>query len=166
MRLFQPYTPKHRLAMMALRRQTAATQKYTSALATIRQTRPVPARRTLVQRFDPPIYAQTMSTQPKVFPTVGFETLPVEKPIEEENLPNYKARAVLPCSHRSSPEGQVPDCGQTGLRWRIDRLGMSRPRVRMYQVNNSEPVRARELRCLQGRRAIDDQDLHHWRTWH
>ncbi|KAJ4313429.1 hypothetical protein N0V84_009408 [Fusarium piperis] len=32
-----------------------------------------------------------MSTQPKVFPTVGFETLPTDKPIEEENLPNYKA---------------------------------------------------------------------------
>ncbi|KAL2754336.1 hypothetical protein ACRALDRAFT_1063202 [Sodiomyces alcalophilus JCM 7366] len=32
-----------------------------------------------------------MSTQPKVFRTVGFETLPTDKPIEEENLPNYKA---------------------------------------------------------------------------
>lgn len=30
-----------------------------------------------------------MSTQPKVFPTVGFEKLPADEPIEEERLPGY-----------------------------------------------------------------------------
>ncbi|RSL83532.1 hypothetical protein CEP52_016693 [Fusarium oligoseptatum] len=54
-----------------------------------------------------------MSVQPKVFPTVGFEALPVEQPIEEENLPNYKAARYYPAhigqvlQHRYQIVGKV-----------------------------------------------------------
>ncbi|RMI99797.1 hypothetical protein CDV36_015940 [Fusarium kuroshium] len=54
-----------------------------------------------------------MSVQPKVFPTVGFEALPVEQLIEEENLPNYKAARYYPAhigqvlQHRYQIVGKV-----------------------------------------------------------
>ncbi|KID95432.1 protein kinase-like protein, partial [Metarhizium majus ARSEF 297] len=37
-----------------------------------------------------------MVAQPKVFPTVGFETVLADEPIEEEELPNYKAERYYP----------------------------------------------------------------------
>ncbi|EEU47563.1 uncharacterized protein NECHADRAFT_92119 [Fusarium vanettenii 77-13-4] len=54
-----------------------------------------------------------MSVQPKTFLTVGFEALPVEQPIEEENLPNYKAARYYPAhigqvlQHRYQIVGKV-----------------------------------------------------------
>lgn len=37
-----------------------------------------------------------MVAQPKVFPTIGFETVPADEPIEEEELPNYKPERYYP----------------------------------------------------------------------
>lgn len=39
---------------------------------------------------------RTLSAQPKVFPAVGFETAPADEPIEEEDLPNYRAEQFYP----------------------------------------------------------------------
>ncbi|KAK8143709.1 hypothetical protein G3M48_006846 [Beauveria asiatica] len=76
----------------ALCRRVVGIQSCALASLTVKTpSRFILAPQTLLQRFDPPIHARAMSTQPKVFPTVGFETLPTDKPIEEENLPNYKA---------------------------------------------------------------------------
>ncbi|KAK0387560.1 hypothetical protein NLU13_3806 [Sarocladium strictum] len=52
------------------------------------QTRSILARQTLL-RVDPPTHGRSISTQPKVFPTVGFEKFPADDPIEEERLPGY-----------------------------------------------------------------------------
>lgn len=37
-----------------------------------------------------------MSVQPKVFPSDGFQTVPVDQRPEEEDLPNYKAERYYP----------------------------------------------------------------------
>lgn len=41
-------------------------------------------------------FVRTISAQPKVFPAVGFETIPPDEPIEEEDLLNYKAERYYP----------------------------------------------------------------------
>lgn len=80
-----------------LRRQLIGVQERALfSLGAISKTRPILARVAFLDRCHHPSHTWAASVQPKVFPTVGFEPLPVEQPIEEENLPNYKAAQYYP----------------------------------------------------------------------
>ncbi|KFG79145.1 protein kinase-like protein [Metarhizium anisopliae] len=75
-----------------LRRQLIAAQKH--ALTSIHRGRLILAPQAL-HRFNRH-FVRTMLAQPKGFPTVGFETVPADEPIEEEELPKYKAERYYP----------------------------------------------------------------------
>lgn len=75
-----------------LRRQLIAAQKH--ALTSRHRGRPILVPQAL-HRFSRH-FVRTILAQPKVFPTVGFETVSADEPIEEEELPNYKAERYYP----------------------------------------------------------------------
>lgn len=95
----------------SLRRQLIGVQERALvSLGAIFKPRPILA---FLDRCHHPTHTRTMSVQPKTFLTVGFEALPVEQPIEEENLPNYKAARYYPAhigqvlQHRYQIVGKV-----------------------------------------------------------
>lgn len=50
----------------------------------------------IVIRLTRPNHTRTISVLPEVFPSVGFETLPLDNPVAEEKLPGYKAERYYP----------------------------------------------------------------------